>query len=320
MKSISIYINEKLKIKKQTDVVFVKSEREFVDIVINRTSNDGTYIDLSNLDFTEYNENTIPELQSVLNYKSRDKVQTINVTGWILGNNINSLSKLFCNLSTLTEIIGFETLDLRKIITMSSTFQNTGFETFNLTNLDLENVSRLDNLFAYCPNLKSVDLSNWNVPYVRLCSKMFTTCKKLETVKGLNTWKSFEPTEMYEMFLYCENLTNVDISNINTSKVTTTQYMFNGCESLKNMDISNWNVDKLLYSKRMFKDCINLESIGTFPDTINKRLFYDCAEMFMNCEKLTLDLSRITAINRGHIQNFSKGTNPKIFKRPRFKI
>ena len=320
MKTIITYINEKLKIKKHTDTTFIKTPQQFADIVMERTSNDGTYIDLSNLDFTEYTENELTEFQSLCDYKSRNKVQTINVTGWVLGNNIHSLSKLFCNLETLTEVIGFETIDLRKIVTMCGTFQNTGFENIKLTNIDFEHVSRMDSLFAHCRKLKSVDLSGWNVPGLRLCYKMFSGCNKLETVEGLNTWQSFEPTEMYEMFMDCTNLTTVDINNINTSNVINTLFMFSGCKSLQSIDISKWNIDKLIYTQSMFYDCIKLETIGDFPTTTNAHLFHYCSCMFMNCIKLKLDLSHITAVNRGHIQNFSKGTNPKIFKRPRFKI
>lgn len=320
MKSISIYINEKLKIKKSTETTFIKTPEELVDIVSKRTSDDGTYIDLSNLDFSEYTENELVEFQSLCDYKSRNKVQTINVTGWVLGNNINSLSKLFCNLETLNEIIGFESIDLSKIVTMYATFQNTGFETINLTNIDFDHVTRMDSLFARCRKLKSVNLSGWNVPGLRLCYKMFTDCDKLETVKGIDTWKSFAPNEMYEMFMNCTNLTTVDIDNINTSEVRSTQSMFSGCKSLQSIDISKWNIDKLIYTHFMFYDCINLETIGDFPTTTNTHLFHKCSSMFMNCIKLKLDLSHITAVNRGHIQNFSKGTNPKLFKRPRFKI
>lgn len=321
MKSFTTYVNEKLKIKKQSDVVFIKSEQEFIDIIRKRTSHDGEYIDLSNLNFTEYNENTIPEFQSILNYQSIDNVRTIDVTGWVLGNQINSLSKLFCNLDTLTNIIGFDTIDLTNIVIMDAIFQSTGVETISLTNLNLENVSRLDNLFAYCQNLKTVDLSNWIVPNLEYCNGMFAQCPKLTTVEGLNTWNKTSIIDCKKMFLLCKSLQNINVNGFDVSQVKGVESMFEECTSLKYINISNWDFEHVYIMEKMFKGCKNLETVGTFPNPKNnKRYFYNCKEMFYDCKKLNLDLSNIVIIHRGRNQNFSKGTDPKLFKRPKFKV
>ena len=48
---------------------------------------------------------------------------------------------------------------------------------------------------------------------------------------------------MSSMFYYCSSLKSLpDISNWNTTKVTTMSFMFNSCSSITSLpDISNWN-------------------------------------------------------------------------------
>ena len=53
---------------------------------------------------------------------------------------------------------------------------------------------------------------------------------------------SFTDTSL--MFLNCESLTNLDLSNFDTSKVTDMSYMFRQCSNLT-LDCSHWNVDKV---------------------------------------------------------------------------
>ena len=43
------------------------------------------------------------------------------------------------------------------------------------------------------------------------------------------------------MFVWCDKLKNINLSNFNTQNVTDMKSMFSECESLKNIDISNFN-------------------------------------------------------------------------------
>ena len=46
---------------------------------------------------------------------------------------------------------------------------------------------------------------------------------------------------MSYMFVYCESLTNLDLSNFNTENVTNMKSMFILCESLTNLNLVNFN-------------------------------------------------------------------------------
>ena len=47
------------------------------------------------------------------------------------------------------------------------------------------------------------------------------------------------------MFSECSNLTNLDVSNFNTSNVTSMSEMFSGCSNLTNLDVSNFNTSNV---------------------------------------------------------------------------
>ena len=62
---------------------------------------------------------------------------------------------------------------------------------------------------------------------------------------------------MSSMFYYCSSLTSLpDISNWNTTNVTTMSYMFKNCSSLTSFpDISKWIINDELDKDSMFDRC-----------------------------------------------------------------
>lgn len=249
------------------------------------------------------------------------QVESIDISNWVLGSNINTLQQLFCNLDNLTEIIGFDTIDFSNIVSIDSLFQGTGLTEFDYTHLSFPKLKRADNLFAYSDNLSHINISNWEVPQLENCARMFAHCSKLTTVEGLNTWNKTSIIECKYMFFLCKALKNINVNGFDVSQVKGAESMFEECDSLKSINISNWDFENIYIMEKMFKGCKNLETVGTFPNPQNnKNYFYNCKEMFYDCEKLKLDLSNIVIIHRGRNQNFSKGTDPKLFKRPKFKV
>lgn len=91
------------------------------------------------------------------------------------------------------------------------------------------------------------------------------------------------------MFNYCTSF-SLDVSDIDTSKVTTMSYMFANCSNLTDLDISNFNTSSLTNASYMFSSCSKLANLdlGNFNTTNVTNL----DNMFNGCSKLTsLDLS-----------------------------
>jgi len=75
-------------------------------------------------------------------------------------------------------------------------------------------------------------------------------------------------TNMHNMFLYCSNLTSLDISGFNTANVTDMQDMFAVCPALTTIYVGDeWSTDAVTQSTRMFYGCTSLVGgMGTTYD------------------------------------------------------
>ena len=61
------------------------------------------------------------------------------------------------------------------------------------------------------------------------------------------------------MFAECEKLTNIDISEFDTSNVENMSYMFAGTTLSKELDLSGWDVSKVTnYEEFCFSDKITV--------------------------------------------------------------
>ena len=94
------------------------------------------------------------------------------------------------------------------------------------------------------------------------------------------------------MFYKCSNISEINLSNFNSSKVTDTSCMFNGCSSLTSLNLSNFITSKVMDMNFMFFDCSSLTSLDL--SNFNTSLVINMNYMFHNCSSLTsLDLSNI---------------------------
>ena len=85
------------------------------------------------------------------------------------------------------------------------------------------------------------------------------------------------------MFYYCDELTSIDLSNFDTSKVDDMSSIFSFCFSLTSLDLSSFdtsNVEDMYY---MFYYCSNLTTI---KGVIDMKSCTNYAGMFSACPKL----------------------------------
>ena len=77
---------------------------------------------------------------------------------------------------------------------------------------------------------------------------------------------------MERMFYGCSNLNSLNLSNFNTSSVTTMKEMFSSCIKLISLDLSNFNALKLKTIDCIIDNCNNLENINLKNAMINPNL------------------------------------------------
>ena len=138
----------------------------------------------------------------------------------------------FCNCSELTDIEGIE-------------------------NLNTENVTNMRGMFFNCPNLSSLDLTNFSTGNVTDMNAMFGYCH-LSSL-DLTSFNTANVTNMYMMFISCQNLSSLDLTSFNTANVTEMNFMFQGCSALTTIYASEMFVTDQVEGYGMFKDCTNLK-------------------------------------------------------------
>ena len=106
-------------------------------------------------------------------------------------------------------------------------------------------------------------------------------------------WENMSITSCAFMFNGCENITEIDFSNFNTSNVTTTAFMFYECTNLISLNLSNFDTSKVTNMFLMFYICTSLTSLDlTNFDLSQISGLYGINFMFGFCGSLTsLNLS-----------------------------
>ena len=69
---------------------------------------------------------------------------------------------------------------------------------------------------------------------------------------------------MEKMFQGCSNLISLNLSNFNTSSVTTMECMFYRCSNLISLDLSYFDTSRVSNMNQMFYQCSNLISLNLF--------------------------------------------------------
>ena len=141
------------------------------------------------------------------------------------------------------------------------------------------------------------------------------------------------PEEFTEAFRDCAQLTQVDLSRLNVSEVTTMRGLFWGCSSLSSISLE-LNAPKVTEMGYMFYQCSRLESVDltklkTSSVTSMNQMFYGCSslfsvslssskvfnmkQMFQDCSSLaSLDLSNLDTTSATDMENMFSGCSSLI--------
>ena len=92
------------------------------------------------------------------------------------------------------------------------------------------------------------------------CSNMFWKCSSITEI-DLSNFNTSRVESMYNMFRDCSSLTSLNLSNFNTSQVWNFHCMFFGCSSLTSLDLSSFDTSKVKFMLMMFYDCLLLTSL-----------------------------------------------------------
>ena len=131
-------------------------------------------------------------------------------------------------------------------------------------------------------------------------------CNNRSNIKTVRSVDIIHPISTAYLFTYCSNLTNMDLSKFDTSKVTDMSYMFNGCSKLTALDLSNFDTSKVTNMYSMFNGCSSLASLDVSKFDTSKVTYM--SSMFNGCSKLTaLDVSNFDTSQVYYMYSMFKG-------------
>lgn len=124
---------------------------------------------------------------------------------------------------------------------------------------------------------------------------------KLKTI-DLSDLDTSQVTSMIEAFYQCSNLTSIDLTNVNTSNVTNMSYMFAYLGDIESLDVSNFDTSNVTNMYQMFKYCQNLYSLDLSNFDTSK--VTNMSEMFYSNMKMrSLDVSNFNVSNVTDMSN-----------------
>ena len=124
---------------------------------------------------------------------------------------------------------------------------------------------------------------------IESCFQMFGGCDKIKEL-DLSELDNSKVTNMAYMFNSCTNLEKVYFGNINTSSVENMTSLFYNCNNLKYVDLINFDTSSVKYMDWMFSGCCSLQFLNI--SKFNTTEVESMNNMFENCiELIALNLS-----------------------------
>lgn len=212
----------------------------------------------------------------------------------------NSIA-MFSSFANLTEIKGLSNLDTSRVTNFQYCFgDNPKLKKIDLSGWDTSmlgvgsgspNDFSTYEMFYYDTALEEINLSGWDNSHNQSMSEMFIGCKNLKKIIGIENLETSSVKKFYEMFMYCQSLTSLDLHKWNVSngsEYNAYAYMFFGCTNLKNLNINGWKLYSGANSESagasMFKYCSSLTSISLDVGKNSNPSAFD--DMFANCTSL----------------------------------
>lgn len=200
-----------------------------------------------------------------------------------LAKNNNASNYVFACLDNLKEIAGLNKLDLSGLTSLDHFFAGcTKLTKVDCQNWDISNITSLRGTFYHAESLEALDLSNWDTSKVTDLAYMFAFSKAMQSVTGLNNFKTNNVTDL-ECLFYASSIANLEgVQNWDTANVTNLKSTFSAT-NVANLDLTKWNVQKVTNMERMFAGSkftsLNLSKWNAKEVTSMNRMFQGTKEL-----------------------------------------
>lgn len=164
------------------------------------------------------------------NIQAKKQVKNVKIDPSFANTEIQSTAQWFQQCENLESIVGLKYLNTSKVVDMSA-------------------------MFWYCPKLKSLDISMFDMSSVRYANSMFSDCPALSSLKMNFDMPKLE--NMADMFYGCSALQTIDFGTFKGTKVTNVNELFSGCSALKTLHLDKFRPAEVEYATNVFKEMGN---------------------------------------------------------------
>ena len=224
---------------------------------------------LASLDITKFNGTSATNMESM--FKDCELLSgTMDFTG-IVASNSTSMASMFEGCADLEEV-DLTNFNASSSSSLANMFRGcTSLSSLTLTGFTVNSTSPVDmaSMFRDCVSLTgTLDLSSFNTTQATDMSYMFCACRGLTGITFGSNFKTGNVTDMTCMFSSLAtaqeyppamNLTSLNVSNFDTSKVTSMRQMFYLCYNLTTLNVSGFDTSKVTDMSYMFA-CYNYQS------------------------------------------------------------
>ena len=119
------------------------------------------------------------------------------------------------------------------------------------------------------------------------CNQMFRGMSNLREL-DLSNFDTSRVTSFYQMFMGASSLKRLDLSGFKTSKIEAMAEMFMDMPELEEVDLSNFDMSKVKYIGKMFSGDVKLKTIYATSDLIPNKTYWgmDWLGVFNECVSL----------------------------------
>lgn len=188
-----------------------------------------------------------------------------NVTGIKNLNYSGSSKGMFAQDKALTTV-DFTGFDTSKITNMNEMFSFAGFEKLDLSSFDTSNTRYMWAMFDGSTQLSDLNVKNFNTANVIDMGYMFYNIPA-KTI-DVSSFDTGNVLSMGGMFDATSGLETLDLSNFNTKKVTTMEYMFIN-SNVSKVDFSSFDTSAVTNMHAMFQNAKNIEDLNLSKFTIS---------------------------------------------------
>ena len=222
-------------------------------------------------------------------FEGNKNLTSLNLNG-LNTSNVTQMNSMFrsCGQLLTLDLSSFNTSNVEN---MSYMFFGLGsIKTLDLSNFNTSKVKNMSCMFEQVSNITDLDLSNFDMRNVVTMARMFSGMSMLQTINLSSFNTTQQVRDMSNMFTYCASLTNLDMSNFDTSNVENMNYMFQDCNKIKKLDLRNFDTSKVTSMDGMFLRCYSLIEVNV--SNFNTRNVISMTRMFENTRSLqVIDLS-----------------------------